>query len=625
MSNETTASSWQRTVPFRVDVAGVIHIMGSALYSRPATALRELIQNAHDAIMRRRKSDLEYSGRIDIVQLPEQGILEIHDDGIGLSAEEAEAYLGTLGIGITGLLKGTHPSAEDSTARESGLIGQFGIGLFSAFMLADEIEVISRRAGQESAVRWRAGAGTDIQLASAQRDSVGTTVRLVLQSGQQAWAQSPELIEEAVKRYADFLPIPIYLNHGKARVNVVQSQWFDPSPDAELLEQELAAYFDESPLDVIPIHTRHPVEIAGALYVSPQRTPGFSGDSDVTVTVMRMVISHGVADLVPPWASFLRGLLEVSSCRPTASREDLVRDENFEQTRIAIETKVFEQLERIAIEDPVRFESILQWHRYTLAGSALFVPRLRALLAKHYRFATSQGDWTIAQILQRSKACPIRDAELDFVVWYQSDRRQEKWLNGLFSQQDTPCVYPVRSFEEALLASILGDVAESQSVELRLAHPSSKHFAEIIAAARNVEPAPGSWSTFLGAADARIMTAEFRSELPVMAFLNERHSLLQTFDELKKQGTVPSGFQRIIDRQLGSKEDVRNEVMLNRNHRLVARALQQSTGSPIASVLRLLVLQALSAAGATLPREAMELQVDDLDWIADALWGKNSS
>src|SRR5688500_5105321 len=104
-------ADWSRRIPFKVDVAGVIHIMGSALYSRPEAAIRELLQNAHDAVLRRRLKDLSYKGRIDLVQDPERSVLEFHDDGIGLNAAEAEQYLGTLGIGITGLLKGEHPAA----------------------------------------------------------------------------------------------------------------------------------------------------------------------------------------------------------------------------------------------------------------------------------------------------------------------------------------------------------------------------------------------------------------------------------------------------------------------------------------------------------------------------------
>ena len=98
--------SWTRQIPFKVDIAGVIHIMGSALYSRPDAAVRELIQNAHDAVIRRRKRELSYQGRIDIRQDAEQNVIEFHDDGFGLSADDAEQYLGTLGIGLTGLLKG---------------------------------------------------------------------------------------------------------------------------------------------------------------------------------------------------------------------------------------------------------------------------------------------------------------------------------------------------------------------------------------------------------------------------------------------------------------------------------------------------------------------------------------
>ena len=170
-------AGWSRQIPFKVDVAGVIHIMGSALYSRPEAAIRELIQNAHDAVMRRRRREITYQGRIDIVQDPSRHTLEFHDDGIGLSADEAEQYLGTLGIGITGLIKGEHPSAEAPT-RSGGeaLIGQFGTGLFSAFMLADRLVVESRRMDQPEGVRWGAAEGTNIELASCDRPTPGTTV-----------------------------------------------------------------------------------------------------------------------------------------------------------------------------------------------------------------------------------------------------------------------------------------------------------------------------------------------------------------------------------------------------------------------------------------------------------------
>src|ERR1700733_5889264 len=96
---------WTRRIPFKVDIAGIIEIMGSSLYSRATTPIREMIQNAHDGIMRRRQSDLADTGRIDTRQNSADHTLTFRDGGIGLSEAEAEQYLGTLGIGMTGLIK----------------------------------------------------------------------------------------------------------------------------------------------------------------------------------------------------------------------------------------------------------------------------------------------------------------------------------------------------------------------------------------------------------------------------------------------------------------------------------------------------------------------------------------
>jgi sensor domain CHASE-containing protein len=134
--------------------------------------------------------------------------------------------------------------------------------------------------------------------------------------------------------------------------------------------------------------------------------------------------------------------------------------------------------------------------------------------------------------------------------------------------------------------------------------------------------APPDWQAFLDPTGARILVGEFDAAQPVLAFLNERKELQSTFEELRKEGTIPAGFQRLIDNHFNKEQPKRNEVVLNGRHRLVGRALAQSTRHPLASVLRLLVLNALQQAGAVTARANQELQADDLDWIADALWGK---
>lgn len=616
-------SAWSKRIPFKVDIAGIIDIMGSSLYSRPDTPIRELVQNAHDGIMRRRQLNLTHAGRIDVEQNAEAGTLSFTDDGVGLNAEDAEEYLGTLGVGITGMIK-KRLRGEIEPGGGDALIGQFGIGLFSAFMLANRLVVETRRWDSTEGVRWEAGAGTDIDLSSCEREQVGTTVTLHLKPEYRQFSEQTELLETAVKEFADFLPIPIFINNGKARANVINAAWFEPTPEREAVELELEGYFSETPLDVISIRIEKPVSISGALYVTPQRTPGFADEATVAVTVRRMVISRKIQRLLPEWASFLRGVLELNDCSPTASREGLVLDENFQLVRSVLEQLIFEHFERQAREDLPRLQATIAWHRYTLAGAALGNPRLRGLLKHTYRFPTSHGQLTFQEILARSEVDPLFEDEADKVLWYNADRRQERWANSLFSGNSVPCVHALMSFEESLLATLAADeTSTGQAVDVRAASPSAKGFASSILGIRDVEDAPSEWQEFLSATGAKILVASFQENQPVMAFLNERRELVRTFDELKKEGTIPAGFQRMIDAHFRGESPAENEVLLNRGHRLIGRALTQSTRSPLASVMRLLVLNALSSAGASTEREAQRQQAEDLDWIAEALWGRN--
>lgn len=618
-------SHWTRRIPFQVDIAGIIEIMGSSLYSRADTPIRELIQNAHDAIMRRRAGDISFRGRIDIRTNAEEHSLQFTDDGVGLSPDEAERYLSTLGVGVTGLLKrGAELPAETERADGSDLIGQFGIGLFSAFMLADRMVVESRRLDCPEGVRWEAGAGTDIQISGIPREQSGTSVTLYLKPMCHALAEREEPIEQAVKEFADFLTVPIHFNDATARLNVINVAWFDPTPDQEAIELALEEYFDETPLDVLPMHFEKPASVSGALYVTPQRTPGFADDPVVTVTIRRMVISRRIQGLLPAWGTFFRGVLELQDCAPTASREDLVRNDAFETVRVTLEEKLYEHIEMIAATDPSRWESLLAWHRYTFAGAALNDRRLRAMLRKTYKLPTSQGQLTFDEILERSTADPLFESEVDRVVWYNTDRRQERWVNELFAGHDVPCVHTLRSFEESLLAAVIADDNAAGTItDLRISTSSAPNFAQTVLSMTDLEDASDEWQQFFESTGARIQCASFASGQPVMAFLNERYELSKTFEELKKEGNIPSGFERLIDRHFEQAPTGQNEIVLNRNHRLVERALSQGGHSPLASVLRLLVLNALNSAGASIPHEARRLQSDDLDWIAEALWGRD--
>jgi len=340
------------------------------------------------------------------------------------------------------------------------------------------------------------------------------------------------------------------------------------------------------------------------------------------VTVRRMVISRRVRDLIPPWASFLRGVLELEDCSPTASREDLVRDDRFQLVRTSLDDFLFSHLEKMADEEPGRLEAIVNWHRYVLAGAALAEHRLRTLLAKVYRFRTSRGALLFDELLQKSMADALHETDAEFVIWYNADRRQERYLDDVFASNPTPCVHVFRSFEENLLAAMISDHPERE-IDLRPATPSSANFADSVMGMNELEDVSATWADFFRSAKARVLMASFDKSLPVVAFLNERYELAQTFEDLRRDGDIPKGFQRLIDAHFRQAPTGQNEVILNREHRLVQRALSQGMRSPLASVLRLLVTNALNSAGAGRGKEAADVQMEDLDWIADALWGQD--
>ena len=321
---------------------------------------------------------------------------------------------------------------------------------------------------------------------------------------------------------------------------------------------------------------------------------------------------------MPIWAPFLRGVLELPNCSPTSNREDLVRDAVFDSVCDSISDEIYAHFDELTRNQPHRWQSILHWHRYTFAGMAIHDEKLRVLLSSTYKFITSHGELTIEQILARSRADALVESEADFVVWYNADRRQESWLNEFFSNSSSPCVHTLRSFEETLLASMLGELTEEQ-VDLRPASPSSSNFCESILGLDERIDASDEWHTFFDSLDSNIFIASSPSKQPVIAFVNERYELSKTFDDLRENGELPKGFQRLIDQHFQRSPAGKNEIILNSEHRLVRRALEQGTAHPLASVLRILVIAALSKAGARIKSIAQELQSEDLESIADAL------
>ncbi len=216
----------------KFEIEGLISLLAQNLYADPDVFLREMIQNAHDSILKRaalaqppgsfRPSD----GRIEIVPLAPRS-LRITDNGAGLHESEIHDFLSTVGKSGTRDLKEKLRTSDRATAVE--LIGQFGIGLLSAFVVAERVEITTRPEGGP-AMRWSSKGGKHYELEPAERAGTGTDVTLHLQP-QSTRYLDPERLRGIVRRYADFIGIPITIGADTSPANAVDAPWHRPLPD----------------------------------------------------------------------------------------------------------------------------------------------------------------------------------------------------------------------------------------------------------------------------------------------------------------------------------------------------------------------------------------------------------
>lgn len=395
----------------RVDLAGLMKVLGEHLYSTPTVALRELVQNAHDSCERRRiedHADSSFEARIVVVADPHERTLTIEDRGAGLTADEVGRYLATVGAGYTRTLRDREPDSS------KGLIGYFGLGFLSAFVVADRVEVWTC-SYQDPTQAWRfvSRDGQTYTLEPAPDRPVGTRVTLVL-AERFAELANPLAIRRLLTRYASLLQHPVHcpLDGSMAQlgeaVNAEPPPWRDPREHSDLRQRKLALEFAArfesqfEPLCVLPLGDDD-AEVRGLLWVQDSATYGSSDNRRAWVFVRGMMISDDSRELLPRWAGFCGLILETDVLTPTASREDLQRDASFDRAQARIREALIEGLATLARRDVATWRRILTRHNEALLGAALCDNRLFDLVVEQATLPTSQGDLLLERIRERSQ------------------------------------------------------------------------------------------------------------------------------------------------------------------------------------------------------------------------------
>ena len=367
---------------FQTEVSQLLQLIIHSLYSHPEIFLRELISNSSDALDKLRYltltedayKALPFDPRIDLELDEENKTLTISDTGIGMNEEDLTSHLGTIARSGT---KSFLSQLSGDAKKDSNLIGQFGVGFYSAFMVADRIEVVSRKAGEELAWRWTSDGKSGFDIEPAERLVAGTTVLLHLNEEGKQYANSWRL-QEVVKKYSNHIAFPIFLTYDKSewnadekksvkartteQVNAASALW--RRPKSELTDEDYKELYksitgdSEDPLFWFHTKAEGSLEYTTLFYI-PAKAPldlyQMEYKVGVKLYVKRVFIMDDAKELLPQYLRFVRGIIDSEDLPLNVSRELLQQNKVLTSIRTASVKKILSELKNVAANQPEKY------------------------------------------------------------------------------------------------------------------------------------------------------------------------------------------------------------------------------------------------------------------------------
>lgn len=415
------------TLTFQAEVSRLLDIVAHSLYSQKEVFLRELISNASDACDRLRYAaitapelsagDADY--RITLAVDPAARTLTIADNGIGMGREELVGNLGTIARSGTRAFVET---LSGDAKKDVGLIGQFGVGFYSAFMVSREVEVFSRKAGEEQGWRWVSDGKGAFTVGAAEDVARGTRIVMHLSEGEDEFL-SPLRLRQIVKTHSDHIAIPIVLlgDEGKSEtLNRASALW--TRPKAEITAEEykefyhhVAHAFDE------PWLTAHwkaegAIEYSSLLFV-PTSQPFDLWEPErkhrVKLYVRRVFVTEAAEGLIPPYLRFLRGVIDSEDLPLNVSREMLQSNPTVTKIRQGVTKKVLAELGRKAKDDAEAYGTFWTAFGAVLKEGIYEDREQRDALLPLLRFRSTKGDGLVSLEEYVGRMRPGQDE-----IWY---------------------------------------------------------------------------------------------------------------------------------------------------------------------------------------------------------------
>ncbi|RKX89629.1 MAG: molecular chaperone HtpG [Spirochaetes bacterium] len=420
---------------FKTEVSQLLNLIIHSLYSHKEIFLRELISNASDALDKLKYltltedafKSLKFDPQITISFTAEgEKTLTITDTGIGMNAEDLDLQLGTIARSGT---KNFLNNLSGDARKDASLIGQFGVGFYSAFMVADRIEVLTRKAGEDQAWLWESDGQNAYTVKEAQKDSFGTSITLHLNDEGAEYTSKWEL-ESLIKKYSDHIAFPIFLEyddteyegegddkkekkvHKREQANKASALW--KQPKSSLTDEEYNEFYktishdSEDPLLYLHTKAEGTLEYTTLFYV-PKKAPFDMYQADykpgVKLYVNRVFITDDEKELMPVYLRFLRGIIDSEDLPLNVSREILQQNRVLSSIRTASVKKVLAELKNLSENNPEKYNEFIEQYNRPLKEGLYSDYANRDTLLELVRFKSTEveGYTSFAAYKERMK------------------------------------------------------------------------------------------------------------------------------------------------------------------------------------------------------------------------------
>jgi molecular chaperone HtpG len=409
------------TRKFEAEVAQVLHLVTHSLYSHKEIFLRELISNASDACDKLRFESIANPGlmagdselHIDVSWDPDARTVTVRDNGIGMTRDEVVANIGTIASSGTKRFLEAMSGEQKADAR---LIGQFGVGFYSAFVVADKVTVITRRADAPAGegVKWESDGKGEYSLEQVEQADRGTSVILHLKADEDEFLKRWQL-RSLITKYSDHVAFPIRMPKEKddkptdefETVNAASALW--TKPKSEISDEDYQSFYKSLGHDFNDAlaWTHNRVEgsqsFTTLLYL-PSQPPfdlmmgGRDERKGLKLYIKRVFIMDAAEELLPNYLRFVRGVVDADDLPLNVSREILQQNRQLERIKAACVKRVLDLIEKLAKDEPEKFATFYKAFGNTLKEGISEDANNRERIAKLLRFASTKGDGTAQNV-----------------------------------------------------------------------------------------------------------------------------------------------------------------------------------------------------------------------------------